>query len=61
MTVAVNTVDIVPSTEMSSTSTSGNGAESLKNPTATFADRAKVLREDDFQEVKNKKKGSLLL
>jgi len=56
---AVNTVDIVPSSEMSSTSTSGNGAESLKNPTATFADRAKVLREDDFQEVKNKKKGKL--
>jgi len=53
---SANTVVNSPSFEMSSTSTSGNGAETSSSLTATFADHAKVLHKDDFQEVRNRKK-----
>ena len=57
--VSVSTIDNVSSIEMPSASTSGCGGETSKSPTATFADHAKVLHKDDFQEVKNKKKDKL--
>ena len=56
MNVSANVVVNSPSFEMSFASTSGNGAETSSSPAATFADHAKVLHKDDFQEARNNRK-----